>query len=141
MVAPLATINGTTLTGIPSLVSLILTNTAGSFVFPGLPDGSPDSLFAKTAVWNTVGAVPYVSANVTTQNTVAHFLLAGTVIFSASQYANPSMTLGAVVRGVEVSRVVPEPSSSALLLSVALPFAAYLHWRHRRTRKARESRA
>jgi hypothetical protein len=131
LVAPLPTLNASTLTGAPSLLSLVLSNQNGTFAFPGIP-ALADVSGGSLASWLRTGAIAlghgqgisvYANQHLTTRARID--LAQGTLDFLArQQFVNDSTAstvlfflLTTQVRGVEVSRTaVPEPGTANLVL-------------------------
>jgi hypothetical protein len=129
LVAPLPTLNASTLTGAPSLLSLVLSNQNGTFAFPGIP-ALADVFGGGLASWLRTGAIGFghfaslhATQHLTTRARID--LAQGTLDFLARQRFSDDSTASTVVffllttqvRGVEVSRtVVPEPGTASLVL-------------------------
>jgi hypothetical protein len=130
LVAPLPTLNASTLTGAPSLLSLVLSNQNGTFVFPGIP-ALADVSGGSLASWLRTGAIALghgpgsavANQHLTTRARID--LAQGTLDFLARQRFDNDSTASTVlffllttqVRGVEVSRTAaPEPGTASLVL-------------------------
>jgi hypothetical protein len=130
VVAPLPTLNASTLSGTPSLVSLFLTASGSTFAFPGIP-ALADVSGGALATWLRTGSLPFghglfsyfAHLHLTTRARID--LAQGTLDFLARQRSGGttastvaiSAFLTTRVRGVEVSRTaVPEPGTASLVL-------------------------
>lgn len=156
VVAPLPTLNASTLTGNASLMSLRLTNSLGTFALKGLPKpGSPCG--ANGCTWLLTGTVPPDKLTSPTNIGTATKLMTklnvnfatGKLAFTARQQkgclytgcSGAGFTHFTQVQGTEVLRTaVPEPGTPRLLLvSVAVLLGAYLADRAWRRRTSRET--
>jgi hypothetical protein len=150
VVAPLPTLNASTLSGTPSLVSLFLTASGSTFAFPGIP-ALADVSGGALATWLRTGSLPFghglfsyfAHLHLTTRARID--LAQATLDFLARQAGGGVTTASTIgsfflttqVRGVEISRTAaPEPGIASLLSAgAALALGASLGrraWQRRR---------